>query len=269
MRLVPIVRPLLAAALCCAVLPVFAHEFWIAPDRYRIAPGDPLTAQFKNGENFDGINLGFFDRRSVRFDLIQGGSVQTLRPRIGSIPALDRPAPHHDGLMVLAHETAPQTITYSSWETFQRFADHKGFADIRARHLARGLPLDGFTERYTRHVKALIGVGSGLGSDSALGLETEFVVLRNPYTDDLSAGLPVQLFYQGAPRSGAQIELFARAPDGTVTVTTHRTDDKGQARLPVRAGHVYLLDAVMLRDSADAENAVWDTLWAALTFAVP
>ena len=69
------------------------------------------------------------------------------------------------------------------------------------------------------------------------------------------------------------MEVFAKAPDGTVEITLHRTDDAGVAAIPVASGMQYLFDAVVLAPSAEAgsdENApVWDTFWAALTFAVP
>ncbi len=227
-----------------------------------------LVAQFKNGENFKGINLGFFERRSERFEYVIGETTLSLSPRTGNIPVLDMPAPA-DGLMVIAHETAASSITYKNWDKFQEFADHKDFPDIRARHLARGLPEEGFSESYTRHVKALVGIGSSEGADRAMGLETEFVALANPYSDSLDDGLPVQLFYQGEPRADAQVEIFARGPDGTVTITEMRTDNMGRAVIPVRGGHEYLLDAVVLRESPDGSDDVWDTLWAALTFKVP
>lgn len=197
-----------------------------------------------------------------------GETTQPLSPRTGNIPVLDMPVPG-DGLMVIAHETSASSITYKTWDKFQAFADHKDFPDIRTRHLARGLPEEGFSESYTRHAKALVGIGSSEGADRAMGLETEFVALANPYTDNLDNGLPVQLFYQGEPRPDAQVEIFARGPDGTATVTLMRTDDTGRAVIPVRAGHEYLLDAVVLRESPDGSDDVWDTLWAALTFKVP
>jgi hypothetical protein len=78
------------------------------------------------------------------------------------------------------------------------------------------------------------------------------------------------LTYDGAPRAGAQVEMFARAPDGEVRVTTHRTDGDGLAVLPVARGHDYLLDSVTLlplNPQADGDPA-WLTLWAALTFSV-
>lgn len=229
---------------------------------------DTLIAQFKNGEGFTGINLGFFDRRSVRFDYTLNGDTVELAPRTGNIPVLEMPAPG-EGLIVIAHETAASSITYKEWDKFQAFADHKDFPEIRDRQLARGLPLTGFSETYTRHVKALVGVGSATGSDTALGLETEFIALANPYTDEISDGIPIQLLYQGTPRADAQVEVFARASDGNVTTSTQRTDDQGQAIIAVQPGYEYLLDAVVLRESTGTSDDVWETLWAALTFRVP
>ncbi len=248
--------------------PVFAHEFWIAPEKYQLSSGEALVAQFKNGENFKGINLGFFENRSKRFEFVLGAETQPLSPRIGNIPVLDMEV-SGDGLMIIAHETASSSITYKTWDKFQAFADHKDFPNILARHRARGLPEEGFSESYSRHVKALVGIGSATGRDRELGLETEFVALANPYTDTLTDGMPVQLLYRGEPRTDAQIEIFSRAPDGTVTVSLTRSDDAGRAVIPVVSGHEYLLDAVLLRESPADSNDVWDTLWAALTLRIP
>ena len=128
--------------------------------------------------------------------------------------------------------------------------------------------MDGFTERYSRHAKSLIAVGSGAGSDRESGLETEFVALENPYTFKGDT-LPVQLFYQQKPRAAAQVEIFERAPDDSVSITLTQTDTEGRADIPVKPGHTYLLDAVVLRPSDPETGAIWETLWAALTFAVP
>jgi hypothetical protein len=110
-------------------------------------------------------------------------------------------------------------------------------------------------------------VGAGAGTDLRTGMATEFVALENPY-DDPGDTVRVQLWEGDSPRADAQVEIFDRAPDGITTIDTVRTDAAGIAEIPVRPGHSYLLDAVILRE-ADTGGAVWRTLWAALTFAVP
>ncbi|QBF33160.1 DUF4198 domain-containing protein [Thalassococcus sp. S3] len=265
------VRRILAALTLALGAPAngaVAHEFWIEPQQYQVESGAPVVADFKNGENFGGITLAYFERRTARYDIVQNGDTTAVEARMGDIPALET-QPLGDGLLVAVHQTAHSTIAYTTWSKFQRFADHKDFPDIRARHQARGLPEMGFEELYVRFAKALVGVGHAQGADAETGMETEFVAEANPYTDDLNGTFPVRLLYRGVPRRDAQVEVFDRGPDDFVIVSTQRTDAEGRVWIPVTPGHRYLLDAVILRPAAETETAVWETLWAALTFQVP
>lgn len=245
-----------------------AHEFWIEPGQYLLAPGDQMMADLKNGENLEGTTLSYLPRNFTRFDVVQGDSLRPVEGRLGDRPALNIPAPSQ-GLVTVVHETTPSFVTYTEWAKFSAFADHKDFQDIKARHAANGFPDVPFKERYTRHAKALIAVGDGAGADRAVGLKTEFVALTNPYAKDFTGTMRVQVLLDGAPRAHAQVEVFERNADRDVVVTLHRTDASGLASIPVRSGHTYLFDAVVLAPIIGDDQAVWDTYWAALTFAVP
>lgn len=264
----PRVFPVLLAALWLIARPALAHEFWIAPQNYQVETGAPLLADLRTGQNFNGAAYPFFAGQTARFELIRDGRAAPYTGRMGDLPALATTA-GAEGLVVILHQTTPSTLAYETWEKFAAFAAHKDFPDIRARHLGRGLPEAGFREVYIRYAKALVGIGAARGSDAPTGMETEFVALANPYADDLAGGFPVQLLYRGAPRAQAQVEVFDRAPGGAVTVTRLRTDAAGKARIPVTTGHEYLLDAVVLRPAPKDAAAVWETLWAAMTFSVP
>lgn len=253
-------------AICASI--ATAHEFWIEPESYVVDASDNLVTKLKNGQNFEGISLAFFDRNVARFEVVTGDVRRPVKARMGDNPALDMPA-QHTGLTIVLHETTPSFVTYREWEKFQKFADHKDFGDIAARHQANGFGPPPFKERYSRHAKALIAVGDGAGADRAFGLKTEFVALTNPYAPDFDGTMRVQVFYEGAIRPDAQVEVFDRDPEGAVTVSLHRADSEGMTAIPVTPGHNYLFDAVVLRPAQDSDDAVWETFWAALTFAVP
>jgi hypothetical protein len=261
-----------AAALAFAPM-VSAHEFWIEPTEYQVQKNMPITANLKNGELFSGTRQSYFRDRNTRFQAIMGANVSHITGRMGDRPAIQLPAPNFEGLMVLAHEAAPSTITYRDRAKFLKFVDHKDFKHAVDIHTARGWPQTGFKERYTRHSKSLVAVGHGEGNDQALGLATEFVALNNPYSSEFTGTVNVKLLYQLDPRADAQVEVYARGPDDEVTVTLQRTDEDGHASIPVQAGFDYLLDAVVLRPASDAPlpdgEPVWETLWATLTFSVP
>ncbi|WP_417524395.1 DUF4198 domain-containing protein [Marinovum sp.] len=262
----------LSLALGLSTLPLLAaaHEFYIDALAWEVPSNSQLIANLRVGEDFEGPAYSYFPPRIQRFDILMGDNTYPVEGRAGDRPAL-RMATPENGLAVVVHVTNDTTLTYSDWELFQRFVTHKDWAGLIADHQARGLPETGFRENYSRYGKALIAVGDGAGADREAGLQTEIVALANPYTDDLSDGLPVRVLYQGAPRGDAQVELFAKSPEGEVTVSLLRTDAEGVAVLPVSPGHVYLADAVVVRplEPATAEDPVWESLWASLTFKVP
>jgi hypothetical protein len=263
---------LLSVLAVCLAGPALGHEYWIEPETYAVAPDATLRAGLFNGQSFAGTEFPFLTGRFARFDLALGDQIVPVAGRSGDYPAMAVP-PLGEGLHVAVYVSAGDVTRYADFAVFTRFVTHKDLTGALEAHTARGLPQTGFAEYYTRFAKALIAVGDGAGADRVFGLETEIVALANPLTDDLSGGLPVRVLYRDAPRAGVQVELFEKAPDGSVTITLHRTDEVGVALLPVWPGHSYLVNAVVLREPtaelASASDVVWESLWASLTFAVP
>ncbi|MEL6641721.1 MAG: DUF4198 domain-containing protein [Pseudomonadota bacterium] len=267
-----ILSPLFIIAVLAQAQAATAHELWLEPLDYQVANEGQLKARILNGEEFVGTALPYLPQRFRHFVVSVGDRNVQVPGRPGDAPGLNMSA-QGEGLHVVAYQSKPQTITYQTWEKFQKFVDHKDFGDVRPLHDARGLPAEGFKEAYVRYSKTLIGVGNAAGADKRMGLETELVALTNPYTDDLSGGMKVQLYYGQEVRANEQVEVFSKAPGGRVTVTLVRTDANGIATIPVSSGTSYQLDAVVLRepDATMAQNtgAVWETLWANLTFEAP
>ncbi|MDJ1006903.1 MAG: DUF4198 domain-containing protein [Paracoccaceae bacterium] len=257
-----------AFILGCATTAAQAHEFWIDPSAFEVAPGKRIRADIRVGENYSGAAGIFNPNRFRRFELVTGGDLLPVEGRVGDKPALNQAA--EEGLAVILHVTTDSRLTYNEFEKFERFVTHKAAGWVLDEHAARGFPQSGFVEQYSRYAKSLVRVGAGQGSDRVFGLLTEIVALRNPYTDDVSAGLPVAVLYDGKPRAREQIEVFEAAPGGRISVRTVTTDADGRATIPVRPGHRYMLDSVVLREPPDnPPGVVWESLWANLTFAVP
>ena len=250
---------------------VRAHELWLEPEAWQVAPGDPIAAHVRNGQFFSGMSLSWFDTRVRRAERFQDGQGAVITGRMGDVPAVRTEDPE-EGLAVLVYESDVSLLTYAEWAKFTHFVEEKGAAWVVEAHRARGLPETGIAEAYSRYAKALVAVGAGEGSDLATGMEVELVARANPYTDEVKA-FPVDLIYRDAPLADHLVTVFDKAPDGTVDVATTRTDAAGRASFPVTVGHTYLVDAVVLREATSPEalerKAVWESLWAALTFHVP
>ena len=266
-------RPfLILAAVASSTVPAESHEFWIDPENHMLAPGDTMLANLRVGQEYEGSSYSYIPDNFDRFEIAFEGDLSDVAGRVGDRPALNMAAPGQ-GLVVVVHETRDYELTYNEFQKFVDFVEHKDATEVIAAHREMGLPETGFKEMYSRYAKSLIAVGNGEGQDRDMGLLTEIVALENPYTGDVSDGVDVRLLYEGQPRGDAQIEIFEKAPDDAVVVTLIRTDMDGVATVPVRPGHRYMLDAVVLREVApemeEITLAVWESLWANLTFEVP
>ena len=122
----------------------------------------------------------------------------------------------------------------------------------------------GFSERYTRYVKALFQVGpvDPADRDVRTGMLLELVARANPYTPGLNV-LPVNLTWQGEPVANRQIKILHE--NGVVTRTTVTTDETGQALIPLSGDGEYLLNTVLMR-AVEGEAVAWASHWATLSF---
>lgn len=263
---------LFAVSFSCIAVSAKSHEFWIDPTDFFVTPGQQIVADLRVGQDYKGGSQPFLPPQFHRFETAYKGKVEPVPGRMGDRPALTMDAPG-DGLVTVIHETGDFLLTWDEWERFVGFVEHKDAEWALAEHERRGLDQKNFREVYSRYAKSLIAVGSGAGEDITAGMEIEIVALENPYTGNISDGVDVRVLYQGKPRTDAQVEIFEKAPDGAVTVFKIRTDGDGKATIPVKAGHRYMVDSVVIRqpsaEKTAEHGAVWESVWANLTFEAP
>lgn len=245
-----------------------AHEFWLEPQEYQVPMGGSAKIDLRNGEDFEGVTLSWFDRRIAQTLVISQGRAVPYEGLAGDLPAI-----HLDdlrGLVTIAYASTLSSLTYTSWDKVMNFVRHKDFPWFAEAHLARGLGQNRVTEGYWRYSKTLIAGGDGAGQDHLAGFETEFLALTNPYAPDFDGEMRVRLIYRDAPRADAQVELWRKSDAGDVTHEFLRTDARGEVRFRVSPGASYQIDAVVMRPAespeALAKPVMWETLWANMTF---
>lgn len=254
--------------------PALAHEVWIQPHSPQVKDGAPVTADLRIGDMFVGNHLLYIPQQTERVAILGAGGMTDYVPRVGSRPVIDLGADLLDGLTghaVLIYQSADSYVHYMHQDKFFDFVTKKGAADIPGAHARRGLPPGGFIERYKRFAKSSITIGAPdeTVNDRATGMEVEFVLTGRSLMADGTRRLNVRLFYQGAPLPGAVVALFTRRPDGEVATTGLVTGSDGIVGVAALPGHDYLLDHVTIRPidpATDKNKAVWESLWASLTF---
>ena len=254
--------------------PVPAHEVWIQPHSPQVETGARVTADLRIGDMFAGNHLLYIPQQTERVAILGAGGMTDYVPRVGSRPVIDLRADLLDGLTghaMLIYQSADSYVHYMHQDKFFDFATKKGADDIPDAHARRGLPPGGFIERYKRFAKSSITIGAPdeAVNDRATGMEVEFVLTGRPLMADGTRRLQARLFYQDAPLPDAVVTLFTRLPDGDVTTTGLVTGSDGMVGVAALPGHDYLLDHVTVRPldpATDKNKAVWESLWASLTF---
>lgn len=252
-------------------LPSSAHEFWLEPSDFQPKVGDVVTVDLVIGTHFDGFSSPYTPDEIAAFGLIDAAGNTAITGRFGDMPA-GQFVVAQVGLSLLYHQTTPSYVTYTKPEKFISFAVEKGFADVAARYQKQTAENFRLVEKYRRFAKSLIMVGPASGQDQLLGLEMELVALTNPYKQSVSKEFTVAVYESGAPRPGAQVTVFIRHTPSDVEKKIIIADERGQVHLSLLPGRHYLFDSVKLQPIKDADpvkNAEWESLWAALTFAVP
>lgn len=257
-------------AFMATVRPVAAHEFWLDALDYTVETGQEVQVDIRVGQDFKGNKYSFNPNQFFDFSVTDGDGKAPIGGRIGDQPAVSM-TPEKGGLVVLNHFSTSQLLTYDDDGKFEDFIHNKGLDWVLEEHTARGLPPFGFGEGYTRFAKSLIAVGNGNGRDAHTGMPFELVALINPYTDDLTNGLPVRLFWGADGIGDIQIDIFVRPADGGEVTKTHAlTDETGLAFIPITNGNIYMINAVHMIIPSDQDvertGAVWHSLWASMTF---
>ncbi|MBM1635202.1 DUF4198 domain-containing protein [Sulfitobacter mediterraneus] len=258
--------------ICLTLGTAQAHEVWIEPLKWEIDTGDVLMAHRINGEDFKGSKLIWNPQSTVLAEKRLGGQITPLEGRTGNKPAFRVPT-SDEGLLTLIYQSTHSTITYRDYAKFARFVTSKGWKETLESHSARKLPETPIKEAYVRFAKALVAVGDGAGEDTARGMELELVALDNPYTE-VGTELRFQLLYRDAPLAGNKITVFTGDDAGQVSDFNLTTDADGRVSFTPEPGVAYLIDSVLLREPArelviETKGAVWESLWASLTFRAP
>jgi uncharacterized GH25 family protein len=276
------VRPL-ACVLILFSSAALAHEFWLEPPRFRLAPGATANVHTFIGADFRGEP--WTTKATKVLHLVRYGPTPA-----DSTNLTPQNAAETDTFRTEFYFRQPGThvVVLRSTNSFLELPAEQFTAYLREEGLDYALKLRQENEQtaqpgretYRRCAKALVQVGdagaTAPATDSACrrvyGLPLELVPEQNPYRVALDKSLTVRVLRAGKPAFGAAVQVWQRQPGGLPTTHyTTRANQNGRILLRLSGPGPYLLAAVdmsrapaKLRDRAD-----WQSTWASLTFAGP
>jgi uncharacterized GH25 family protein len=247
-----------------------AHEFWVQPGQFQIAPRTALSLTLQVGHGPERQRSPIPPHRITRFDATgPSGDAIDIRATLATDSkrdvVLDVP-----GTYVLTLATDNRAYSRLSAERFNAYVETEGLTPaLEHRNRTHQMHADGF-ERYSRAAKSLVLVGSpAMQSQShvtrPLGLPLEIVPVVNPYSEPRSASLPVRILYDGHALPGALVKLINLEQD-VAPVEARRSDGSGLATFAMpQSGH-WLVSVAWTKRLVNSDDADFETIFASLTF---
>jgi uncharacterized GH25 family protein len=261
----------LLAVLCAH--PVAAHDFWVQPEAYWLAPDTSadLTLQVGHGPYRQRSPIPL--RRIVRYQgIAPDGTRLNLRDNlhVGQTSSDGAVGFHNAGTYLLVLETDDRAQVHLPAIRFNDYLKVEGLIPaIQERLRTHRMDADG-SENYSRCAKSIIQVGTSRGESSGqiskpVGLPLEIVPEISPYTKPRSATLPVQVIYHGQPLKGALVKLTNLKHD-EVPFETQVTDETGHAIFTMPVTGSWLLNVIWTAIQPSSSDTDFETTFSSLSF---
>lgn len=174
------------------------------------------------------------------------------------------------GTYVVGASLLPREITLTGKE-FNTYLKDDGVPDVLAARTRAGQLGKAATERYSKHVKAIVQAGDQRTGDFSvvLGYPAELVPLDNPYTLRARSTLRVRAMVDGKAVANQLVMIGGRfRNEGRFKARSVRTDETGIARVPLTHSGQYYVKFISMVPYVGTEKIDYESKWATLTFEI-
>ncbi|MDX1577460.1 MAG: DUF4198 domain-containing protein [Gemmatimonadota bacterium] len=263
-----------------------AHDMFLKLESFYLSPNSSAVVSLMNGTFDESMNVITRDRMADVSIVSPSG---VARPPAS---AWRDTAMHHwdadsvdtalltfetgePGTYAIGVSTNPTVFTLSA-QDFNEYLEHDGVVDALDERKAAGKMDEEATERYSKHVKALVQVGDARSGEFAheLGYPVEFVPLANPYELGVGDELQVRFLSAGEPVANQIVYASHEGYHGhdeegehTVAVTT-RTNADGIATIPLDEAGRWFVRTIHMVETTSEPDVDYESNWATLTFEI-
>jgi uncharacterized GH25 family protein len=254
---------------------VAAHDFWLQPTSFHVAPGVRAPVDLLVGHGRDRSAWGQPASRVRRLkSLSPAGAEMDLRPVLAARSGADQPFLTgfvEPGVHLLALESNP-AISELPAPRFAMYLREEGLTEVARLREEKGLTNTPGRELYSRRAKALVRVGDASAPQAQVsrpvGMDLEIVPERDPYGLKAGERLPVRVLFHGRPLAGALVKLIDLEADEKPFAMA-RTDASGRAAFEIPQDGAWLVNVVWTTPLANNPRAEFETVFSSLTFGWP
>jgi hypothetical protein len=261
---------LAAGLLVICALPLSAHDFFFRLDDFFAAPGATLRIRALNGTFSSSENSITRDRLRDLTVVSPGARAHpdTTQWSFTGDTSVLTVRTSEAGTYVIGASLRPREIALKAAE-FNTYLADDGIPDVLAARKKNNELGKDATERYSKHIKALVQVGTRRTGDfsAALGYPAELIPLDNPYSLRAGGTLRVKAMVDGHGVANQLVVSGGRSGSGArLKEARTRTDASGIARIRITApGHWYV-KFINMSPFVGTERIDYESKWATLTF---
>ncbi len=249
-----------------------AHDFFFRTDSYFVQPNATIKVRALNGTFSKSENSITRDRlRDLSVVGPSGrehpdttmwstsGDTSVFTAKLGA-----------SGTYVVGASLRPREITLKA-DDFNKYLADDGIPDVLASRKANQQLGKGATERYSKHIKAVLQAGTRRDGSFAtvLGYPAEIVPLDNPYSARAGGSIKVRTLVDGKPVANQLVVSGGRNPGGgRFTERRVRTDTSGVARIQLPSRGQWYVKFIHMTPFVGTERIDYESKWATLTFEV-
>jgi LysM repeat protein len=251
-----------------SITPIFPHDSWLVPQKFKLQPGEVLTIMANTGMDFPkSLNAVLPERLNYAAVVGKALELNMTDLRVQGNSLLSTCILKNPGTYVAAIALKPRKISLSATE-FNEYLLHDGLADIYELRKQEGILDKNAVEYYSKYPKTVIQVGNRLDNTPTqpLNLPLEIVPVVNPYTLKKGDKLSVTVFFKGKTLTGQEL-AWSFPGQGEKFAGTTKTDSKGRALVPLEKKGPYVIRLTHM-EWVRQKTHEWESYWASLTFFV-
>ena len=275
------------AALALAAGALAAHDFWIVPGAFALAPGDMLEIRGQTSTRFPTSVSAVVPERLADARIVSASGEDRLTDfSVSGTSLVIRHRPTSPGQLIVAVGLVPRSARTTP-ARLKNYIALEGAPQLAERYEREGLypRTDSLTQTSSKFAKTMVEVGRGgpRAFARAVGHPLELVPVNDPAMLRAGDTLVVRLLYRGQPVAGAHLH-GSPAPAGlTVTSDTAQarvatwndvaaeTGPDGTARMALATSglwNVRGLHAAPVTPASSSSLPEWEALFVTLVFNV-
>jgi uncharacterized GH25 family protein len=261
------IKYLFLSAFISITLLSVAHEYWIAPVKYKVKSKEAFSVNCYVGEDFKEEVWAKRKERTLQVKVYHENKINDITPKFVAQDSIKIPMSLNEaGNHLIAISTKPSYIEMEG-AAFNDYLKEDGMANILSYREKNNLKEKRSREYYQRCAKTLLQVDGKNDATYKMhtGMQLEIIPQSNPYANDAQE-LNVYFEFKGKPLANYQVRTWCKKNGKLIVKAFHLTDATGFVKLPIKEKGEWMISVVKMELYTATDKAEYESYWGSYTF---